>query len=352
MAINASRFGFCINARLCTTYCCVLSLSILLQAAVCAEPSSSKLTVQDKVVAIPAREIPPLGKVVFTLAVDEKAKVEQVLLRFEAVLQYETEAGYAGAARLAVNGKTLDGSRYPANWKKQRTWSLPNLNSKSQPLFDAKAKAWTIRYDNDGYPPGKNSRYYSPELDEKYVYMFAIGELLNKGENRITVENLSKQYTLKLLPPATEKPGLIDDLRAIRVGDTSVELGWKSTLRSFEIDFRAAGEKNWQTIANVLDWENPYNVIALAPGTKYEFRLCGPFQPTADLHGKVPAVKNIESPIITAETHKTSPSRLFAGMKLLPTRPMPGGLGYYPCVESYGGFLWIIDGGLRLIKLD
>ena len=335
--------------RIVTLYCLLL---YFVAVPVSAAQTLPKATLQDNVVTLPAREIPPQASAEFALPLTGEDRNDRILLRFEAVLRHSTEAGYAQAARISVNGVVLDDSRFPVNWKDKRTWSIPNLTSNTHPVFGEEAKAWTLRYDCDATPPGEKARYYSPEFADKYVYMFPIGGLLHAGENRIRVENTSGNYTLKLIPFNGKTRGRIDNLRAVRISDTSVELAWKSEMHRLEIDYRRAGEPDWQTISNVLEWENPYNVILLSPGMKYEFRVRGPFQSTADLHGKVTKVAPVESNVLVAQTRKSPEPRHFAGLDLMPTRLMPGDLSFYPCVESHGGFLWIVDGGLRLIKLD
>ena len=314
---------------------------------------AAPLTVTENIVVLPAAVIGPEKANEYVLPLAKDRLSERTLLRFEAVVGHEQEAGYADTARLSVNGVTLDGSHFPVNWGEQREFHLPNLHDKPCPVYLDESKTWMLRYDCDGCPPAEESRYYSPELATKYVYMFPIGKLLTPGENRIRIENTSKQYPLRLF---THKPDqatqTVRNLQCNRVGPTSVQLAWESELARFEIDHRKVGQQAWQTIRNVHAWENPYNVIMLEPDTAYQFRLRGLPQSVADLEGTVTSSQQPQSPIATAKTKAESEPRTFAGLQLNPTRPMPGGLSYYPCIESYGGYLWVVDGSLRLIKLD
>jgi len=75
-------------------------------------------------------------------------------------------------------------------------------------------------------------------------------------------------------------------------------------------------------------------------------------QPAADLAGKVTTAKAVESSVITVQTKSEPDDRNFAELRLHPTRLIPGGLRTYPCIESHGGLLWLVDGSLNLIKLD
>jgi hypothetical protein len=130
----------------------------------------------------------------------------------------------------------------------------------------------------------------------------------------------------------------IDNVRICRITDSSVEIAWDGSSRSYEIDYRLKGKTKWQTVLNVKAWENPYNVIMLEPETDYEFRVRALPSP-------------VESPVITARTTKSG-YKTFSGLCLYPTRRIPTDARTYPCIESHDGFLWVTASNLCLLKID
>jgi len=312
-----------------------------------------RLAIAGNVVELPDMEMPPDGKIAFSLQATAEQLRHEVLLRFEAIIPFAKEAGYSPTARIAVNGTTLDDRHFPVNWAGQRTWSLPAIRPDPLALYTPGSKAWTVRYDCDRWPPLEGAFYYSPEMASRFVYMFPIRELLREGENRVEIENISSQYKLQLLSCATSQgEPQIKNVRAVRVTDTSIEVAWDSDRLRCEIDYRPVGKPTWETVSNVSSWENPYNLIMLTPATKYECRVRAMPQPVADLEGKVTTAKAVESSVIAVQTNSEPDHKSFVDLQLHPTRLIPGGLRTYPCVESHGGLLWLIDGSLNLIKLD
>ena len=313
------------------------------------------VAIRRNTIELPNVEIAPNGKTAFTVHATEQSLKAEVLLRFEAVIPFAKEAGYASSARIAVNGVALDDSHFPVNWAERRAWSIPAVRREPLPLYTPGSKTWTVRYDCDRWPPAEGSFYYSPEMASRYVYMFPIAGLLEAGENRLEIENTSGKYTLQLLScelgDAADKPG-ISSVRSLRATDTSIELAWDSDRQRQEIDYRPRGQTEWQTVLNVHSWENPYTLIMLEPGTTYQCRVRGLPQRVADLEGKVAPSEAIESSVIEVETKREAEIGDFAGFRLYPTRHVPGGLTTYPCIESHDGLLWLVDGSLHLIKLD
>jgi len=315
-------------------------------------PEPKRLAIQGNIIELPTREVPPGAKAAFALPVAENDLRSEVLLRFEAILRFRTEGGYSPAARITVNGATLDESHFPVNWGTQHTWTAPNIGDKRNTLYKPSAKAWTVRYDDDRWPPVKRGRYYSPEMAARYAYMFPIAKLLKAGENRIDIQNVSSKYTLQLFACLPREAARIDHLRVGRTTDTTIEIAWQSPFPRHELDYRPAGTAAWKTVANVLAWETPYGLILLRPATAYELRVRGLPRPTADLEGKVVAPKPATSATIQARTKDAPEPRTFEGWGLHPSRPIPGKLTTYPCIESHGGFLWATDCSLRLLRLD
>jgi len=310
------------------------------------------LSITDNVIGLPDQEIGPRSKVVFAVPIAQEALNSDILLRFEAMTVYGKEAGYAHVARIAVNGVVLDESHFPVNWGQERTFSLPKIRRQGLRLYQPGPKTWTVRYDCDRSPPVASGMYYSPEMAANYVYMFPIGGLLNVGENRIEIENTSAPCTLRLFACERDANASIGNVRCRRVTDTSVEVAWDSDLPRHEIDYRVAGAAKWQTVRYVLAWENPYNVIMLVPGTEYELRVRGLPTPMADIKGKVAMSGPVQSDVLKVRTAGEPEIRSFAGLRLHPTRPLPGQLRTYPCIESHNGFLWVTDASLRLLKLN
>lgn len=304
----------------------------------------------------PPAEIAPGGKMTFSVRAGEEDLRGRVLLRFEAIIPFAKEAGYASSARICVNGHTLDDSQFPVNWSDQRTWSIPAIRPEPLELYASASKTWTVRYDNDRWPPAEGAFYYSPEMASRYVYMFPIGDLLEVGRNRIEIENTSDKYALELfsceLASAANDAPAVNRLRCLEVTDSTIELGWESARARFEIDYRPRGTEEWQTVERVFSWENPYTLIMLEPATRYECRVRGQAQPVANLQGEVVPSGPIESAVLEVETKSEPPIDDFAGFRLHRTRHVPGGLATYPCVESHDGLLWLVDGSLHLVKLD
>ncbi|MFH1265940.1 MAG: fibronectin type III domain-containing protein [Planctomycetota bacterium] len=314
------------------------------------------VAIRRSIVELPASELPPDGKAAFLVQATEQDLGSEIRLRFEAIIPFAQEAGYASSARIAVNGNVLDASHFPVNWAQGRTWSIPALRPDPIALFAPGPKTWTVRYDCDRWPPVEESLYHSPEMAARYVYMFPIGKLLKVGENRIEIENTSSQYKLELfsceIRGAAENDSGIENVRSERVTDTSVELAWDAGRLRYEVDYRPRGEQDWQTVPNVLSWEDPYTLIMLEPNTDYECRVRGLPQSVADLEGKVIPSEAAESSVIVVKTKSEPEPGDFAGFRLFPTGHVPGGLTTYPCVESHGGLLWLVDGSLNLIQLD
>ena len=214
-----------------------------------------------------------------------------------------------------MNGVGLDESHFPVNWAKQRTWSMPKIGRQRRTLYVPGSKAWTVRYDRDRQPPVKKGFYYSPEMAADFVYMFPIGRLLEAGENRIEIGNVSGKYALQLFSCERKGKMGIANVRLARVTDTTAEVAWDPGLARYEIGYRPAGSATWQTVSNVLDWENPYTVILLKPGTSYEFRVRGFAGPAADLEGKVVTPPPVESAV-------SGSARLRSASSLLSVWPM------------------------------
>lgn len=335
------------------TWCCLFAADTGREVSAQAPDMQIRLVICHSTIELPDREMPANGELTFSLQATAEQLRDEVLLRFEAIIPFDKEAGYSPTARIAVNGTTLDDRHFPVNWAGQRTWSLPAIRPDPLSLYALDSKAWTVRYDCDRWPPLEGAFYYSPEMASRFVYMFPIRGLLREGENRLEIENISSQYKLQLLSSATsEGEQQIKNVRAVRVTDTSIELAWDCDRLRCEIDYRHVGQPTWETVANVATWENPYNLIMLTPATKYECRVRALPQPIADLEGKVTTAEAVESSVITVQTKSEPDDRNFAGLQLRPTRLIPGGLRTYPCIESHGGLLWLIDGSLNLIKLD
>ena len=314
------------------------------------------MAIRQNVVEMPAVEIASGAKTAFAVRATEEELEGRVLLRFEAIMPFATEAGYASTARIAVNGVTLDDSSFPVNWGQRRTWMMPAVRDEPMKLYSPGSKTWSVRYDCDRVPAVEGSFYYSPEMVADYVYMFPIAKLLKPGDNRIEIENTSDKYELQLfaceLGEDRTKGRGIENLHARRVTDTSIELAWDSNRQRYEIDYRPRGQTEWQTVLHVQPWENPYTLIMLASDTSYECRVRGSAQPVANLQGKVIPSPAAESPPIEVKTSDRAQIGELAGFRLNSTHHVPGGLTTYPCVESHGGLLWLVDGSLNLIKLD
>lgn len=312
--------------------------------------------IRQKTVEVPAAEIEPAGKTAFSVRAKDEDLGNQVLLRFEAIMPFDKEAGYASTARIVVNGVTLDDSHFPVNWAERRTWSMPAVREEPMKLYSPGSKTWSVRYDDDRVPALKGSFYYSAEMAADYVYMFPIKSLLKPGDNRIEIENTSEKYKLQLMTCELGDNGAnvlgIKNLRAEQVTDTSIELAWESTRQRYEIDYRPNAQTEWQTVLHVQPWENPYTLVMLKPNTNYECRVRVLPQPVANLHGKVVPSTAAESSPVEIKTQSQAQVGEFAGFRLNSTRHIPGGLTTYPCVESHGGLLWLVDGSLNLIKLD
>lgn len=170
---------------------------------------------------------------------------------------------------------------------------------------------------------------------------FVVSKRVSLFENQIDAKQVVWSATMS-----------INNVSLRRITDTSMDIAWDATLPRYEIDYRCVGETKWQTIANVLAWENPYNVIMLKPATTYEFRVRGLPSPAADSEGTMAAMlPPVESAVMIAHTAKEPERRMFAGLRLDPSRPIPGGRTY-PCIESHNGFLWHTDCALYLRKLD
>jgi hypothetical protein len=311
--------------------------------------------IHDATIVPPETRLRPNGKLVIPVLPAERHLQGQILLRFEAVIPFAKEAGYTSSARITVGGVTLDDTHFPVNWADRRTWTIPAVRPGPLPLYSPDTKTWTVRYDNDRWPPGEKSFYYSPEMASRYVYMFPIGSLLKAGENRIEIENTSDKYELELfsceLGGAAGEPR-INNLRSRRVTDTTIELAWDSGRAGVEIDYRQRGQAEWQTVLHVHSWENPYTLIMLEPATSYECRVRGLPQPVANLQGEVVPSGAIESSVVEVETKSEAAIDEFAGFRLHSTHHVPGGLATYPCIESHNGLLWLVDGSLHLVKLD
>ncbi|MBC8874634.1 MAG: fibronectin type III domain-containing protein [Planctomycetes bacterium] len=335
------------------SWCCLFVVDTGRNVSAEEPETQHRLAIAENIVELSDKEIPPDGKIAFLLQATTEQLRDDVLLRFEAIIPFAKEAGYSPTARIAVNDTTLDDRHFPVNWAGQRTWSLPAIRPDPLALYTPGPQAWTVRYDCDRWPPLEGAFYYSPEMATRFVYMFPICKLLREGENQVEIENVSRQYKLLLLSCATSKgKSQVTNLRAVRVTDTSIELAWSCDRLRCEIDYRPVGKPAWETVVNVSSWENPYNVITLTPATKYECRVRAMPQPAADLEGKVTTAKAVESSVITVQTNNEPDGRSFAELRLRPTRLIPGGLRTYPCIESHGGLLWLVDGSLNLIKLD
>jgi len=115
--------------------------------------------IRDGTVEPPAVEIPPGGKMAFTVRAAEEDLRGRVLLRFEAVIPFVKEAGYTSSARITVGGQALDDSHFPVNWADQRTWSLPAVRPGPLELYASASRTWTVRYDNDRWPPAEDAFY-------------------------------------------------------------------------------------------------------------------------------------------------------------------------------------------------
>ncbi|MFC1596518.1 fibronectin type III domain-containing protein [Planctomycetota bacterium] len=322
-----------------------------------AEPIPAPVAeIHDATIVPPETRIRPNGKIVIPVLPAERHLQGQVLLRFEAIIPFAKEAGYTSSARITVNGRTLDDSHFPLNWTDQRTWSIPAVRPKPLPLYTPGSKTWTVRYDNDRWPPAEESFYYSPEMAGRYVYMFPLGGLLKAGENHIEIENTSEKYPLQLFNCelgiyGNDEPR-VSNFRCRHATDTTISLSWYSTRSRFEIDYRPRGTAEWQTVLHVHSWENPYTLIMLQPATSYECRVRGLPQPVANLQGEVVPFGPIESSVLEVQTKSEAAIDEFAGFRLHSTRRVPGGLATYPCIESHNGLLWLVDGSLHLVKLD
>jgi len=350
---HSARFSARANLNVRFGVCLAITAALLPCGALAQQTTApTRLAIKQNIVELPTELIPLGKKAAFVVTVSERESREKILLRFEAILRFDKEAGYSPVARISVGGVVLDESHFPVNWVEQRTWSLPNIRPRQMPLYRPEANAWTVRYDCDRWPPVKQGFYYSPEMAGKYVYMFPIGDLLKAGENRIKIENLGNKSAMQLFSCAESDRATIADVRCSRITDRSIAIAWKADLPRYEIDYRPAGQTTWQTVRNVLPWENPYTVILLEPATDYEFRIRGLPQPTADLEGNVVTPKPVGSTVVKAATKAQPKPKAFAGFQLYPTAPVPGGLSTYPCIENHDGFLWLTDCRLFLSKLD
>ncbi len=315
-------------------------------------PAATPLAIEQSIIALPTLLIPAGGKAVFALNATDRKAMPEVLLRLEAFIPFSQDAGYTKAARIRVNGTVLDATRFPVNWGDHREWSIPGIEREGMRLYSADSQAWTARYDTDRWPPDARSRYHSPEMADKYVYMFPIGDLLHTGANRIEVDNTVDAYALQLLAPAVEPARTVATFRAIKMTDTTLTVAWDGSVADGRLHYRPMGETSWGTVQHVANWENPYTLILLRPGTEYELRVGGTSFGIADLQGKVGPSRTIASDILRAKTREKPALREFTGLTLHPTRPIPGGLTTYPCIESHDGQLWLTDSKLVLLKLD
>ena len=113
------------------------------------------------------------------------------------------EAGMAAALTVEVNGTALTDAHHPTN--RPRRFRMPNRSGEQAwPLYDAKARAWTLFYDNDVLPAGKGTRYHSPEVDD-YVHVFPVGRLLRAGNNTIRLGNVSEEYKVIVMSHASHE---------------------------------------------------------------------------------------------------------------------------------------------------
>ncbi|MCX7824553.1 MAG: fibronectin type III domain-containing protein [Verrucomicrobiae bacterium] len=156
-------------------------------------------------------------------------------------------------------------------------------------------------------------------------------------------------------PEVAGEVARVSGVRVGRVTHQSVDLAWDSTAAECEVDWRPVGSNPWRTIKHV--WEKVHNVIQLAPETEYEFRVRAVPQSLLDANGRPkPAPPPPPSGTVKARTGKPQ-WREWQGLRLGPWQHVdsfPDGVTY-PCVESFGGFLWTVEcrgGALYLSKLE